>query len=409
MKILHTADWHIGKILHKYSLNDELKLFFDWLIDLIVVESIDLLLVSGDIFDLANPAVKDRELYYQFLSRLIHLHIEVVITGGNHDSVGLLNAPKNILDALKITVVGGATEDIGKELIEIKNSTGVTHLVIAAVPFLRDKDLRSRETDIKYKNRTEAIREGIKNHYAQLAAICEDRYAQLPVIAMGHLYATGAVSSDSERDIHVGNAAAVEFTIFSDIFNYVALGHIHRPQVIGQNEYIRYSGSPVALSFSEKSDIKSLVVLTLEDGQLEEPRVVAIPKFRSLSKISGSLEAVKEKLVNFTPDFPLTSFVEIEVIEENFSSLILAEVEELVAMYNVEASSFTILKARTSFKEGAKDTSSLFAQGDHIEDLRPVDVFVKLMEQQLIGQEQQAVLREAFIEILEESNESGES
>jgi len=177
LKVLHTADWHIGKVLHKYPLRDELKLFFVWLTQLIEKESVDLILVSGDIFDLANPAVKDRELYYQFLSRLIKLDIKVVITGGNHDAVGLLNAPQRILDELNITVIGGATGNIEDELIEIKNKHGQTELVIAAVPFLRDKDLRTKENDEKYKNRTQAIREGIKDHYSKLAEICENKFS----------------------------------------------------------------------------------------------------------------------------------------------------------------------------------------------------------------------------------------
>lgn len=405
MKILHTADWHIGKVLHKHQLRDELVLFFNWLIELIEKEAIDLLLVSGDIFDLANPAVKDRELYYKFLSRLINLDIRVIITGGNHDAVGLLNAPQRILDALNIKVVGGAEENIEDELIEIKNKQDQTNLIIAAVPFLRDKDLRSMETDKKYKNRTEATREGIKNHYAQLAEICETKYPGIPAIAMGHLYAKGVSTSDSERDIHIGNAAAVESTIFSSTFNYVALGHIHRPQIIDKNQYIRYSGSPIALSFSEKSDQKSLVILNLNNGHIEQPRIVRIPKFRSLIKFTGNLKTIKEKLSIYAPDFPLTSFVEIEVIEEKFSVITLSEVDELVTKYN-ESSVFNILKPRTKFTEKANDTAALFKEGDHIEDLKPIDVFTKLMDHQEIESEKQAILKQAFLEILEKTAQS---
>jgi len=405
LKILHTADWHIGKVLHKYPLREELVLFFDWLIALLEKEAIDVLLMSGDVFDLANPAVKDRELYYQFLHRLIKLDIKVIITGGNHDAVGLLNAPQKILNTLNINVVGGAEENIEEELIEVKNKQGQTELIIAAVPFLRDKDLRSKQTDEQYKNRTEAIREGIKNHYSKLAEICENKFSGIPVIAMGHLYAKGASTSDSEREIHIGNAAAVESTIFSSTFNYVALGHIHRPQIINKNQYMRYSGSPIALSFSEKSDQKSLVILKLEDRQIQPPEIVEIPKFRSLTKFSGDLKTVKEKLSSFAPDYPLTSFVEIEVIEEKFSAVTLSEVDELVTDYN-EESAFTILKPRITSTEKANDTAALFKEGEHIEDLKTIDVFTKLMDHQDIEPAQQAMLKEAFIEIMEAVNQS---
>ncbi len=405
LKILHTADWHIGKVLHKHLLRDELLLFFDWLLGLLENEQIDLLLVSGDIFDLSNPAVKDRKIYYQFLAKLIKLDIQIIITGGNHDAVGLLNAPQSILQELNITVVGGAKEVIEEELIIVKNKKGDTELIVAAVPFLRDKDLRSIDIDAKYKNRTEAIREGIKAHYAELATICEQKYSGVPVIAMGHLYAKGAETSESERDIHIGNAAAVDSSIFSETYNYVALGHIHRPQIIGKNNFIRYSGSPIALSFSEKMDNKSLVLLTLENNQIAKPKVIPIPKFRSLTKFTGDFNTVKEKLSKFKPDFPLKSFVEIEVQENAFSAIILAGVDDVVTLYG-EGESFTILKARTTFAEKAIDTASLFEEGEHIEDLKAIDVFNKLMDHQQVDEEQQHMLKEAFIEIMESVTQS---
>ena len=405
MKILHTADWHIGKVLHKHILRDELLLFFDWLLDLLEKEQIDLLLVSGDIFDLSNPAVKDRQIYYQFLAKLIQLNIQIIITGGNHDAVGLLNAPQSILQELKITVIGGAKEEIEEELIVIKNKEGDIELIVAAVPFLRDKDLRSIDIDDQYKNRTEAIRAGIRAHYATLAEICELKYPGVPTIAMGHLYAKGAETSESERDIHIGNAASVDSSIFSETYNYVALGHIHRPQIINKNNFIRYSGSPIALSFSEKKDNKSLILLTLNNNEIAAPKVIPIPKFRSLTKFTGTLDKVAKELSIFKPDFPLKSFVEIEVTESTFSAVTLAGVDDLVTQYG-EGELFTILKARTNFAEKAIDTASLFEEGEHIEDLKAIDVFNKMMEHQSVDEEQQLILREAFVEIMESVTQS---
>ena len=157
MKVLHTADWHIGKILHKHALKNEIQAFFNWLLDVISQEHVNLLLVSGDIFDLANPSSKDREIYYRFLSRLAATETQIIITGGNHDSINLLDAPKEILQHLSINVIGGAKENIEEELIEIHDAQGKLAAVVAAVPFLRDKDLRNMNTDKKYKNREEAV------------------------------------------------------------------------------------------------------------------------------------------------------------------------------------------------------------------------------------------------------------
>ncbi|MCE7993193.1 MAG: exonuclease subunit SbcD [Roseivirga sp.] len=407
MKILHTADWHIGKILHKHPLQDQLKMFFDWLYKVIEQESIDLLLVSGDVFDLANPSAKDRELYYSFLTRLSGLKLQVIITGGNHDSVGFLNAPKDLLNELNITVIGGATEALEDELVEVGDQNDKPELIVAAVPFLRDKDLRNRETDEQYENRTEAIREGIKKHYADLAEVYQTQYPDTPALAMGHLYTIGADPSDSERDIHIGNAAAVDASAFPEAFGYVALGHIHRPQVIGKNEYIRYSGSPIALSFSEKNDHKCVLIVNLENGQLNSPQVLPVPAFRELKKFTGTLTEVRQKLDAYQPEFALQSFVEIEVQEEVFSSVMISEVEDLKTEY-AHNERFTILKSKTTFRSGAKDTADLFHEGENIEDLTPTEVFAKRVESEELDSQTESLLKEAYQELLESVQQEGE-
>jgi len=408
MKILHTADWHIGKVLHKQSLGTEMRMFLDWLIDYVREAEIDLLLVSGDIFDVANPSVKDRGIYYHFLSRLIGINIQVVITGGNHDSVGLIDAPKEILNHLNIHVIGGAKTDVKDELIEIRNEGGEVQLVVAAVPFLRDRDLRNLYANENFASRSDAIKHGIAKHYDQLAHLCEEMYPGIPALAMGHLYARGAATSESERDIHVGNAAAIESDIFSSHFGYVALGHIHRPQMIGGNPHIRYSGSPIALSFSEREDKKCVLEVQLENGKFSDPKVVEVPKYRELKKLKGTFEDVKGKLDEYDPDFALSSFLELEINEEDFSASLLSNVEQLISEYTA-GEKFTILKSKTHFKNGAKDTSDLFKRGESIEDLKPLDVFEKLLENESLANEQQDILKAAFTELLESLHQTDES
>ena len=400
MKILHTADWHIGKVLHKESLVPEMEMFLDWLIQYLEREKVDVLLVSGDIFDVANPSVKDRGVYYHFLSRLIGSKVQVVITGGNHDSVGLIDAPQEILKHINISVIGGAKKDLKDELIEVYDTEGNVNLVVAAVSFLRDKDLRNLHADIEFENRTDALKHGISQHYSNLAELCKEEYPDIPAIAMGHLYAKGVSTSDSERDIHIGNAAAIDSDIFSDRFGYVALGHIHRPQIIGGNPMIRYSGSPIALSFSEKEDQKCVLITELKDGQFTTPEVVDVPKKRQLKKVTGSLEEVKAKLEKYNPDFELKSFMEIEITEEDFSAMLLSNVEQLISEYGTNEK-FTILKSKTTFRNGAKDTSDLFERGESIEDLKPLDVFEKLLENESLSDDKNEMIKDAFIELLE--------
>ncbi len=400
MKIIHTADWHIGKVLHKHPLADEINLFFEWLFKLIESEKVDLLLVSGDIFDLANPSAKDRQLYYGFLRKLVGKNLKIIITGGNHDSIGFLEAPKELLSELNINIVGGAINNIEEELIEVKDKNGKLELIVAAVPFLRDKDLRNSETDELYKNRTEAIREGIKTHYHTLGQICADKYPDIPAIAMGHLFAVGSEISDSERDIHIGNAAAIESSAFPKSFQYIALGHIHRPQIIGGSPYIRYSGSPIALSFSEKEDQKKIILLEINGLKLTAPKVIDVPKSRELKKFSGNLMEISAKLEKYKPDYPLVSFVELEIKEDSFSSKMLMDVEDLKANFS-EGTAFKILKSKTTFKSGTKDTADLFKTGESIEDLSPKDVFEKRLDLENLEDELKESMKAAFQELLE--------
>lgn len=407
MRILHTADWHIGKQLYKHDLEDETLLFFDWLIETIHKERIDVLLVSGDVFDLANPSVKDRKSYYHFLSRLIGCNIKVIITGGNHDAIGVLNAPREILETLDITVVGGATQPISEELIEIRSDDGKISLVVAAVPFLRDKDLRNADTDVLYANRTTAIRAGIKKHYEDLAKICKERYEGIPVIAMGHLYVRSALTSESEREIHVGNTAAVEVDYFDPVFQYVALGHIHKPQKMSKNNMVRYSGSPIALSFSEKEDPKQILLVEIKDGKVLEPTALPVPKSRELRRFKGSLEEVKKRLTDYEPTFPLTSLVEIEIQEEHYNPLVNASMESLVELYSKNGA-FTIIKGKTSFKQGSKNTADLFHAGQHINDLEPIDVFKTLIQDGTYQDKEREEIIASFKQLLEEMQEEGQ-
>ncbi len=400
MKILHTADWHIGKVLHKQSLQEEHELFFDWLLKTIKEKEIDLLLISGDIFDLANPAAKDRGLYYNFLSQLIGTNTSVIITGGNHDSIGVLNAPSEVLTRLNIHVIGGATEHPRDELIEIKDEADQLQVVVAAVPYLRDRDLRQNDATHKQSTRVEAIRAGIKKHYDTLSDLSKDLYPNVPLIGMGHLYTKGSITSESEREIQIGNTAAVEAKHFSDTYAYLALGHIHRPQVIDKNEYIRYSGSPIALSFSERSDDKIVLIVSIEDGKVLSPNVVSVPKFRALKKVSGSLEKVTEQLEVYKNDATLPTFIEIEVNEANFSTQVLAQVENLIALHKAD-DRFIILKSKVNFEHGSKDTADLFTSGTNVEDLSPQEVFQRKLDAESITTEEQATLKEAFSELLE--------
>jgi exonuclease SbcD len=242
MKILHTADWHLGHRLHERSQLEEQTLFLSWIEDYIIDQKIDVLLISGDIFDTGSPSNQSLEMYYSFLVKLKATTCRsVIITGGNHDSAGTLNAPKHILDALSIKVVGKATENIEDEVFEIEING--EKVIIGSVPYLRDGDIRRAVAGESFEELTDKYKTALINHYKTSAEQCKlINTTNAPVIAMGHLFATGGSISDSEQNIYVGTLGHIGAQDFPTYFDYIALGHLHRPQIIGKNDKVRYSG-----------------------------------------------------------------------------------------------------------------------------------------------------------------------
>lgn len=402
MKILHTADWHLGKQLHKYSLEEDQRLFLEWLSDTIQQRSIDLLLISGDIFDTAHPSNLALAQYYGFLKKLIGTDCQVIVTGGNHDSPGVLNAPRELLKFLNIKVVGSALENLGDELLHIHTPKG--EVVVAAVPYLREADLRKSVSGEGYEDRLSALRQGIRGHYEKLIDLKTSQFKNLPSIAMGHLYVNGASVSESERDIHViGGEAAFSAEFFPEGFDYVALGHIHRPQRMGTSEMIRYSGSPIALSFSERNDTKYVLELTLDNAQITKVEAVAVPTFRELRCFNGTIDEVEAALKAYSFSASLSSFVEVHVTEpfadpqkEMYFNYLLQEFDK---------APFKIIKPRLSFENRTRGADELFMTGTSIQDLTPKDVFLKRLMAENLDQETQSLLVEAFEEMCQEMNE----
>lgn len=397
MKILHTSDWHIGKQLHKYDLSEDLELFFTWLIDYIKTNDIDVLLVSGDIFDQANPSQAAYKQYYDLLKNLIPLDCKIILTGGNHDSPLVLNAPAELLKAFDITVIGGATEAV-KDLFVTVNK-GPEELVVAAVPFLKDRDIRKSAAGESYATKIEQIKSGLSTYFSNVTSHYNEHYDDQVFILMGHLYVQGSELSESERDIQIGNQAGVEANMFGETPHYVALGHIHKPQVVSEAQNIHYCGSPIPLSFSEKEDHKQINVITIEHNKIANVDIVPIPKQRNLVTFEGSLQEVEDKLNAYSEETTLTSLAEIIVNEEHESLEKRQAFEALTTTLlntNIE-----IVKSRLNFKSKIRGASDAFAVGTDVADVTPMQMFEKKLELQS-ELENTAELKNAFREILEE-------
>ena len=283
MKIMHTADWHIGQRLHERSRLDEHGQFLDWLLNTIQEHQVELLLISGDIFDTALSSSDSTNLYYRFLYRLSdETEAYTVITAGNHDSPRHLEAPREFLEMGRIYVVGTA-EEPAKCVVTLPRDN--PRVAVAAVPFLSESDLRhlSYETEV---DRNERYREWFKAFYADCVAAMP---TELPKILMGHLFVQGGKIGNSERNVQIGGATATHASDFPENVSYVALGHLHRPQTIKGTDYpIRYSGSPLPLRFNEAEYRKKVYLLELsDDGTLIRDEEIEIPIFKELCTVEG--------------------------------------------------------------------------------------------------------------------------
>ncbi|MBA3647767.1 MAG: exonuclease subunit SbcD [Chitinophagales bacterium] len=405
MKILHTADWHLGIKLHKADLSVDHKIFFEWLINLIKEIGIEVLLISGDIFDQANPASEARHLYYLFLEKLIHVNCKVIITGGNHDSPAVLNGPKAILAMLNVNIVASIPETKEDSIIELKNKNGEIECVVCAVPYLRDSDIRLAMEGETYKSRVEQKFLGMKNYFETLVNFAFEKYGEkIPVILMGHLFTSGVATSDSERDIQRGGAEMFSSNDFPKNCKYIALGHIHKPQKVGNSENIRYSGSPIPLSFSEKHDKKIILELEVFNDCIRQVSVHEIPSARTLKRFTGTFNEVQSQLKNFKNSKRLKCFAELEIIEQSSSPLLTVDIHKFITEF--QSDEVQILTYKVKFLNKLSETEKFHAEDKNIEDLTPREVLLKKLEAENVNEKQKELISEAFDELYNEINEA---
>ena len=293
MRILHTSDWHIGHRLYEQPRIEEHRQFLDWLLTTLQENAVDVLLVAGDIFDTALPSSEATDLYYQFLFRLYReTPTHVVITAGNHDSPRHLAAPREFLRMGRIHVVGLASEPAACVITLPSEKPSVA---IAAVPYLSENELShiSFETE---PERAERYRERLKAFYSQCV---ECMPPGLPKILMGHLFVHGGQVGDSERNIQIGGATAMQISDFPDDVTYVALGHLHRPHALNGARYpIQYAGSPLPLRFNEAHYSKKVYLLDVPTACGVGVEEIEVPIFKELRTVAGNLDEVCSKAMS---------------------------------------------------------------------------------------------------------------
>ncbi|MDD2450218.1 MAG: exonuclease SbcCD subunit D C-terminal domain-containing protein [Sulfurimonas sp.] len=309
MKILHTSDWHLGQSFMGKSRFDEHEAFLKWLLQTIELENINTLIVAGDIFDTTTPPNYALELYYNFLTKVSSFCKNIIITAGNHDSVATLKAPKQLLKALNVHVITSGDED-EDEVIAIYDDEEICGIV-CAVPFLRDFVVRKSQSAQTMDDKESALSNGIKEHYKSAYKRAKELSKDVPIIATGHLTTLGSKTSESEREIYIGGTLDIDSDFFKD-FDYVALGHLHINQRV-KSERVRYSGSPIPLSFSESNSQKKVNIVEFigADVKIKE---LDIPLFRKLLVIRGDTASVISELENVTDK---ESWIEIHIRDEN--------------------------------------------------------------------------------------------
>lgn len=300
--ILHTSDWHLGNKLYNKKRDDEFSAFLAWIREELRKNEVDALIVAGDIFDTGAPSAQAQKLYYSFLASLGNTGVRhVVIVGGNHDSPSFLSAADEVLRGLNVYVVSAKTENPEDEILVLRDASGEAELIVCGAPFLRERDLRELKPGETADERNAAIIDGLREHYARVAAIAKSKREEfgreIPVVATGHLF-VGAVDPDSletERDLYVGNLGRAPIDIFPDDFDYVALGHIHKPSLADDRGRIRYSGSPLPMSFREALYRKE-VVLSRWFGREAEISRIPVPGFRKMLTLRGDGDYIKNRL-----------------------------------------------------------------------------------------------------------------
>ncbi len=330
LHLFHTADWHLGQTFHGYDRDYEHARFLEWLLTALVEHRPDALLLAGDVFDSINPSAQAQRRFYDFL-KCAHQalpHLQCVITAGNHDAASRLEAPSALLSTLHINVIGTVPRDASgvidptRFVIPLKNAEGKVEALALAVPFLRPADVPM------LPGSSDPYLEGIKELYrlATEAAVAlrDAHYPGAAIVALGHCHlAGGEASKDSERPLIIGGSESLKPDTFPAPLAYVALGHLHKPQSIDEGR-IRYCGSPIPLSFSEKNYKHQVLHVTLDGGGVRSAAPLFIPSTASLLRIPAQGALGVEPLLqeisgrDWNANLPAEQhpFLEVHVLDE---------------------------------------------------------------------------------------------
>ncbi|MBN1577998.1 MAG: exonuclease SbcCD subunit D C-terminal domain-containing protein [Chitinispirillaceae bacterium] len=398
MNVLHTSDWHLGRTLYGQKRHEEFRRFLDWMIETIVQRQVDLLLIAGDVFDSSTPGIGAQELYYKFLGRVAGSPCRhVVVIAGNHDSPTFLNAPRELLRALNVHVVGAATGKFEDEVFLLKKKDGTPEAIVCAVPYLRDRDLRVSEEGETMEEKNRKLLDGVRDHYAGVVD-CAQRMREatgkeIPLIATGHLFTAGGttVGDDGVRELYVGTLARVPESLFPGSIDYLALGHLHVPQKVDESETRRFGGSPLPMGFGEAHQRKSVCLIHFADREAKV-ELVEVPVFQRLERVKGNWDAIAARIAALASS---SAAIWLEVVYEG--NELVGDLRERLEKA-VSGTGLTILRVKNN-----RLTEQLLTQqsvDETLDDLSVEDIFDRCLSACEVDEAQRPQLRGTFQEIL---------
>lgn len=409
LHLLHTSDWHLGATLGPAARDDEHRLFLAWLLEVLTEQQIDVLVLAGDIFQLAQPSADAQRMYYRFLAevgRKTHVR-QVVVVGGNHDSASRLDAPREVLDVLNVHVVGGLSGGADEDercLCPIRGPAGEVEAVVVAVPFVHEFRLGVRLAGQPADELQRAFVEAFARLYERLADLAEQRFPGVPLIATGHLTAAGTLKEEYGTEIHqVGTIAGLPGSIFDPRFDYVALGHIHRMFPI-QGSRAWYSGSPLPMRFEEARSPRFVLKVTVDPSLAAEDRVhvqpLPVPCWRDLVELRGRESEIKAALARLRSDRPLPPLIHVDLEVDALTNTATQGLLDAVAP-RPDGSRPVVVDVRQI--RMSADTSAAAEPVIRLADLTPEQVFVRLHLARNRTEPDSAVLQ-AFRALLSETD-----
>ena len=397
MRILHTSDWHLGRRLKDHDRSDEFRKFLSWLEGVIIEQKPDALIVSGDIFNTSNPPVDSQEMYYTFLSHVAgNTCPNVVITAGNHDSAPFIDAPAGLMERCSVHVIGRTCPG---EVVALNDAQGRPGMIVCAVPFLHDYDVRTLKSEASFADVEREIKTGIMSHYAEVFGKARELRGDMdiPIVAAGHLFldAGRTLDGEGERSLYLGTAIKVGADIFPDDVAYVALGHLHSPQKVGRDN-VRYSGSPIALTFGEWGTQKTVSVVDFDGRNFGGVREIPVPVWQEMARVSGDMAGIERELRELAGR-NVSVWAEVTYTGADSPGDIAGRLADITRDTLVEV--LSVRNERESESYGDKDKPAPVIT---IQDMKPREMLERYFEEKDIPPADREIFRGLYEEILRE-------